>query len=96
MKKLFRKRDTHNERLSSIEKSTADFLIRALDEEDESKFIHNLEEILKSHAGTISTLLDKDESLNRHFTKEVCSKCNEETLVKFNNIILGCKCDTEA
>ena len=95
MEKLMRKRDNHKERLSTIEKSTADSLIKALDEIDQSKFDHNFEDLLKAHSGTISTLLEKDTSLSRHFSHETCSDCNNDTLLKFNNIVLGCKCKEE-
>ncbi len=95
MEKLLRRRDAHKKRLSKIEKNTADLLMKTLDEVDESKFVPDLEKILNSHSTTISDLVEKNKSLEKHFKHEECPKCEEGKSLKFNKMNLGCECKDE-
>lgn len=96
VEKLLKKRDKHSERLSKIEKETADLLKKALDEEDKSKFNQYLEKVIKSHSETISELLEKNVSLREHFDHEECTECKNEKVLKIKNISMGCKCEDKS
>ena len=77
---------------SELEKSTVEFLVKALNEDDHSKFIPNLDEILKSHSGTISELLHKHDKLEDHFSHDSCDDCKDGKALKLNNLTLKCNC----